>query len=186
MRQTRKVALGPKDVAVERRAGGILHLRSPHSLGPYPRKLTERLEHWAEIAPYRVFLAHGERTLTYAQALERAKRVGQYLLDKKLSAERPLVVLSGNDIEHALLHLGAMYVGVPYAPISPAYSLLSTDFAKLRFIRDLLTPGLVFANGPQYAKALEAFRGIEVLEAFDQAARTPPTSAVEDAHRGVG
>ena len=93
MRQTRKVALGPKDVAVERRAGDIVHLRSPHPLGTYPRKLTERLEHWAGVAPNRVFLAHRARSLTYAQALERARRIGQYLLQKELSAERPLVVL---------------------------------------------------------------------------------------------
>ncbi len=183
MRQTRKVALGPKDVAVERRAGGILHLRSPHSLGPYPRKLTERLEHWAEIAPHRVFLAHGERTLTYAQALERAKRVGQYLLDKKLSAERPLVVLSGNDIEHALLHLGAMYVGVPYAPISPAYSLLSTDFAKLRAILELLTPGLAFVSQREpFKKALEIVK-CEVIHRLEE---PRATSGVDEAQARVG
>ncbi len=183
MRQTRKVALGPKDVAVERRAGGILHLRSPHSLGPYPRKLTERLEHWAETAPHRVFLAHGERTLTYAQALERAKRVGQYLLDKKLSAERPLVVLSGNDIEHALLHLGAMYVGVPYAPISPAYSLLSTDFAKLRAILELLTPGLAFVSQREpFKKALEIVK-CEVIHRLEE---PRATSGVDEAQARVG
>ena len=85
--------------------------------------------------------------------------MGQYLLQKELSAERPLVVLSGNDIEHALLHLGAMYVGVPYAPISPAYSLLSTDFGKLRAIFGLLTPGLAFVSDRKmYQKALAPCR----------------------------
>ncbi len=183
MRPARKVALGPKDVAVERRAGGILHLRSPHSLGSYPPKLTECLEHWAAVAPDRVFLAQRGRTLTYAQALERAKRVGQYLLDKKLSLERPLVVLSGNDIEHALLHLGAMYVGIPYAPISPAYSLLSTDFAKLRAILELLTPGLAFvAHMGTFKNALEVVK----CEVIDRLEEPRATSAVEEAHARVG
>jgi feruloyl-CoA synthase len=182
---------GSQEVLAERRADGSVLLRARAPLPGYPARLTDRLEHWAEKAPGRILFAQrdaggGWRSVTYAQALAQARAIGGYLVKKKLSPERPLVVLSGNDIEHALLHLGAMYVGVPYAPVSPAYSLLSTDFAKLRFIRDLLTPGLVFANGPQYAKALEAFRGIEVLETFDQAARTSPTSAVEDAHRGVG
>ena len=182
---------GSQEVLAERRADGSVLLRARAPLPGYPARLTDRLEHWAAKAPGRILFAQrdaggGWRSVTYAQALAQARAIGGYLVKKKLSPERPLVVLSGNDIEHALLHLGAMYVGVPYAPVSPAYSLLSTDFAKLRFIRDLLTPGLVFANGPQYAKALEAFRGIEVLETFDQAARTSPTSAVEDAHRGVG
>src|SRR5687767_11670846 len=162
-RSMRRVALGPSDVVVER-AGDILHVRSPHALGPYPRKLTERLEHWAQRAPDRILLAQrnerGWRTLTYAQALERARRVGEYFLQKKLSAERPLAVLSGNDIEHAVLHLGAMLAGIPYAPISPAYSLLSTDFGKLRAIFELLTPGLVFASQKEpFHKAIDAVCG---------------------------
>src|SRR5574341_205444 len=162
---SRKLALGPSEVVVERRAGGIVHVRSPHRLADYPVKLTERLEHWAARAPDRPLFAQrnapGWRTVTYAQALEQARRVGAYLLRENLGPERPLVVLSGNDIEHALLHLGAMYVGVPYAPISPAYSLLSTDFGKLRFILDLLTPGLGFAAGSQYQPAIDAVRSEE-------------------------
>jgi feruloyl-CoA synthase len=118
LRRVRQVPLGPRDVVAERRADGCIILRSPHPLGPYPRKMTERLEHWAVAAPERVFLAQREgsggwRTLTYRQARERARRVGQFLLAKKLTAERPLMVISGNDIEHALLHLGAKYVGLP-------------------------------------------------------------------------
>src|SRR5688500_18921955 len=188
MRSIRKVALGPKAVSVERSAGGSVYLRSPHALGAYPRKMTERLEHWARAAPDRLLFAQrnasGWRTLTYAGALQRARRVGQYLLGKNLSAERPLLVLSGNDIEHALLHLGAMYVGVPYAPVSPAYSLLSSDLAKLRFIRELLTPGLVFANGAQFERALQVFNGVEVLERFADARGSPEKA--QEAHARVG
>ena len=162
MSSIRKVAFGPRDVEVERGAGGSLYLRSPHALAAYPARLTERLDYWAQAAPGRVLLAQrdgaGWRTLTYAQARERARRVAQYLLRKELSPGRPLLVLSGNDLEHALLHLGAMYAGIPYAPISPAYSLLSTDFGKLRAIFELLTPGLVFAKGEQFGRAFEQSR----------------------------
>jgi feruloyl-CoA synthase len=180
-----------QEVLAERRPDGAILLRAKGELGPYPKHLLERLRHWAEAAPERVLFAQrnaggGWRTLTYSKALADAKRIGTYLVKKNLSAERPLVVLSGNDIEHALLHLGAMYVGVPYAPVSPAYSLLSTDFAKLRFIRDLLTPGLVFASGPQYARALEVFDGIEVLRDFDDCLRDAPGRETEEAHAAVG
>jgi feruloyl-CoA synthase len=187
MRPIRKVALGPKDVTVERRAGGIVHLRSPHRLPAYPGKITERLEYWAQAAPARVLFAQrageGWRRLTYREARERARRVAQYLLSKKLSAERPLVVLSGNDIKHALLHLGAMYAGIPYAPVSPAYSLLSTDFAKLRAIFAVLTPGLAFtSNRKIYEKAL-AQVPCEVIDRLEEPA---PTAAVDEAHARVG
>src|SRR5438067_5467786 len=112
-RPLRPVRLGPRDVRVERRAGGVIHMRSPHELGPYPRHLLERLAFWAARAPERTLFAQrdkagGWRTLNYRDALGKAQRVGQFLMEQGLSAERPLVVLSGNDIEHALLHLGAM------------------------------------------------------------------------------
>jgi len=183
--------LARQRVQTERRPDGAILLRESAPLGAYPRHLLEPLRHWAERAPDRVLLAQRQpsgnwRTLCYGEALERARRVGQYLLERNLSAERPLVVLSGNDIEHALLHLGALYVGIPYAPVSPAYSLLSTDFAKLRAIRDLLTPGLVFANGPQFRKALEVFDGVEVLENFEDCLKDPPSEEVEKAHLRVG
>jgi len=158
----RAVRLGPRDVVVDRRPDGIIHLRSPHPLPPYPAKLTERLEHWAAIAPERLFLAQrnavgGWRYVSYASALEQVRRIGTFLLGCGLSPARPIVILSGNDIEHALLALAAIYVGIPYAPISPAYSLISADFSKLRYICDLLTPGLVFAaDGERFARAIDA------------------------------
>src|SRR5438874_3818177 len=170
-RPRRPLELGPKDVTVERGADGVIYLRSPHALGPYPDRMTERFELWASRAPERILFAQRDgqqwRTVSYGEALQKARRIGAALLAKGLSAERPLVVLSGNDIEHGLVHLGAMYAGIPYAPISPAYSLLSTDFGKLRAVFDLLTPGLVFVcERAAYAKALEAVvapRGIEVI-----------------------
>jgi feruloyl-CoA synthase len=194
MRRFRKVSLGPTEVTIDRRRDGTIVLRSPHKLAPYPRKLTERLEHWAAKAPERVLFAQREdkgwRNITYAQALERARSIGAGLLQKKLSAERPLVVLSGNDIEHALLHLAALYIGIPYVPISPAYSLVSSDFARLRYIMELLTPGLVYASdGELYARAIDAAvpRDVEVLLKDDvERLELTPHSAVEEAHAGVG
>ncbi len=179
---------GSQEVVSERRADGAILLRATRPLDAYPRHLVERLRFWAARAPDRVLFAQrdaggGWRSITYKEALAKARAVGQYLLKKGLSAERPLMVLSGNDIEHALLHLGAMYVGVPYAPVSPAYSLLSRDFAKLRFIRDLLTPGLVYAKGAQFRPALEVFEGTPVLE---EVLEEVPDHETDAAHARVG
>jgi len=159
---TRTLRLGPTEIHAEHGEGGVVHLRSPHALEPYPARITERLEYWAAREPARVFLAErapggGWRTLTYGEALEQARHVAAALLARGLSAERPVAVLSGNDIAHALLQLGALYAGIPYAPVSPAYSLLSADFGKLRHVLRLLTPGLVFAaDGAPFARAIEA------------------------------
>src|SRR6202050_1507256 len=158
----RPVLLGPADVVVERRGDGAIVLRSPHPLPAFPQKLTERLVHWAKAAPERVFLAQRDaagawRTLTYADALTQGRAIAAALLERVLSPERPIAILSGNDIEHALLGLAAMHVGIPYAPISVPYSLLSKDFGKLKTIIEVLGPGLVFAaNGAAFARAIAA------------------------------
>ena len=174
MRRTRSLRLAAPAIVAERR-GGALYLRSSHPLGAYPRTMTERLDYWAARAPERVFLAQRAADgawlrLTYAQARTRARRVAAALLERRLSAERPLAVLSGNDIEHALLELAAMYIGVPYAPVSPAYSLVSTDFAQLRRVMELVTPGLAYvANRAQFQRATDAAcGGIEVIDALPE------------------
>src|SRR5437016_6590773 len=132
----RAVRLGPRDVVSERRPDGTIRLTSPHALAPYPAKLTERLQYWAAPAPERTFLAQraasGWRKISYGETLVQVRRIGAALLRRDLSPERPIAILSGNDIEHALIGLAAMYVGIPYAPISPAYALISTDFGRLR------------------------------------------------------
>jgi feruloyl-CoA synthase len=158
----RPVKLGPPDVVVERRGDGTIILRSPHPLRPYAKNLTERLVHWADAAPNRIFIAQrdnggGWRTMTYAQTLASVRAIAASLLERDLSTERPIAILSGNDIEHALLGLAAMHVGIPYAPISVPYSLMSQDFGKLKSIIGILTPGLVFAaNGTAFARAIAA------------------------------
>jgi feruloyl-CoA synthase len=158
----RPVRLGAPDTVVTRDAEGTIHLRARAPLGAYHANLGEPLAHWAREAPERVFLAQrgpddAWRKLTYAQVFDTVKRIGAALLKRGLSPERPIVILSGNGIEHALLGLAAAYVGIPYAPISPAYSLMSSDFGKLRMIVDLLTPGLVFAaDGGAFGRAIGA------------------------------
>ncbi|HEX5476302.1 MAG TPA: AMP-binding protein, partial [Burkholderiales bacterium] len=195
-RPLRAVKLGPAEVTLERRPDGALLLASPHALAPYPSKITERLEHWAARAPERILLARrdaapGWRTLSYAQALVRARRIAQALLARGLSAERPVMVLSGNDLEHALIELGALYAGIAYAPVSPAYSLLSSDFAKLKAIVALLTPGLVYASDRTlFKRAVEAVvpEGVEVLfrSDFSRLEEAAATARVDEAHARVG
>lgn len=136
-------------------------LRSPLALGAHARAVGEWLQGWAGTAPQRTFLAEraGERwrKVGYREAYELVRRIGQGLLDRKLDASTPVVILSENSVDHALLALAAMQVGVPVAPISPAYSLMSKDFAKLKAIFELLRPGLVWTADPErFAQALDA------------------------------
>src|SRR5580693_6652476 len=158
----RPVNLGPSGVRVDKTPDGVRYVQATQPLGDYPVKLTDRLEHWAIHAPDRTLYAKrtssGEwRRITYAEARELARNIGQALINRGLSPEHPIAILSGNDLEHALLSLGAMYAGVPFAPISTGYSLVSSDFAKLRYILDLVKPGLVFAaSGAKFQRALDA------------------------------
>jgi feruloyl-CoA synthase len=169
-RKMRSIRVGDPAVSVERDRDGAVRLRSREPLGAYAATLTERLDHWASVAPERALFAQRSgsawKRLTYAEARLRAKRIAAGLLARGLSAERPLAVLSGNDMEHALLLLGAMYAGVPYAPVSPAYSLVSSDFAQLKHVMELITPGLVYASDEgAFGKAVNAAvpRNAEVL-----------------------
>jgi feruloyl-CoA synthase len=200
----RAVKLGPADVVVERRGDGAIVMRSPHPLPAYPRMLSERLAHWAAVAPDRVFLAQrdavgGWRTMSYAQSLTALRALAAALLQRGLSAARPVAILSGNDIEHALLGLAAMHVGIPYAPISVPYSVLSQDFGKLNTIMEILSPGLVFAaNGSAFARAIVAVlpRRIEVAVTVNPLAdrttttfatllQAPASAEVDKAHARV-
>ena len=158
----RQVRMGTLDAVLDRRADGAIVIRASQDLGGYHAALSEPLAHWAKAAPDRVFLAQRDaqdnwRKLTYAQVFDQVKRIGAALLRRGLSPDKPIIILSGNGIEHALLGLAAMHVGIPYAPVSPAYSLMSSDFGKLRMIVDLLTPGMVFAaDGNVFGKAIAA------------------------------
>jgi feruloyl-CoA synthase len=158
----REIRLAPTDVVLEKKPDGTMYVRSTLELGPYPKRMTDRLDHWAKQTPDRTFIAQRTpegpwRRLTYAQAAAWGRQIGQALVKRGLSPKRPIAILSGNDIEHALIGLGAMYAGVPYSPISTAYSLVSKDFGKLKHIFKVLTPGLVFAaSGQKFAAAIKA------------------------------
>jgi feruloyl-CoA synthase len=152
---------GCVEATIENRADGSTLMRSTEALRWLPEKLTDCLAQWAQEAPGRSFVARralgGDWVhITYAQMLARAQAVGQALVDLGLSAERPVMILSGNDLEHLTLALGAMWAGVPYVPVSTAYSLVSQDFGKLKHILAVTTPGLVFASDAAYAKAIAA------------------------------
>ena len=164
------LSFAPAAVEVERRADGVLVLRSPQRLQAHARCLGEHLERWAREAPERCVLAERAgadwRRLTFGEALVQARSIGAALLARGLSAERPAMVLSDNAIDHALLALGAMHVGVPVAPVSPAYSLMSKDCAKVKGIAGLLKPGLVYAaDGAKFAGVLGSvdFGGAEIV-----------------------
>lgn len=157
----RQVSIGHPEVQVTQSQGEV-HIRTLEPLAERPDRLLDRLLHWAEVRGQQTFIAardpQGEwRHVSYAQMLADVRAIAQSLLSYGLSAERPLALLSGNDIEHLQIALGAMYAGIPYCPVSPAYSLLSQDFAKLRHVCDVLQPGLVFvSDSAPYQKAIDA------------------------------
>ncbi|HYK62918.1 MAG TPA: feruloyl-CoA synthase [Bryobacteraceae bacterium] len=196
----RKVRFGPMEVNLSHGLDGVMYVRPRHELGRYPTRLTDRLDYWAQRAPDRVFLGQRTpdgawRTIGYAEARIKSRNIAQALLDRRLSPERPIAILSGNDIEQALLGLGAMYAGVPFSPISPAYSLISSDFGKLRHIIGLLTPGLVYVTNPApFRRAIEAVvpavvqGDAELITGAEFAglASTSPTDAVDRASAAVG
>lgn len=160
MTNYRPVLLGDFKARMEERADGTTLIHCTKPLEPYARCLTDRLDHWAQATPDATFIAQrdpqGEWVrLRYAQTREKVRAIAAALLTRDLSPERPLAILSGNEIEQALLLLAGMYVGIPVAPISPAYSLVATDFAKLRDIIARLTPGMVYvSHAPPFAKAI--------------------------------
>jgi feruloyl-CoA synthase len=172
----RPLEFGVTRVALRDGPAGVSYVRAEQPLAEHARRLTDRLVHWANTEPDRTFIARrtknadgstGEwRRISYSEALDSARRIGQALLDRGLDAERPVAILSENDLEHALLALGCLYAGVPYCPVSPAYSTVSQDYEKLRHVLTTLTPGLVFAaDSARYGKAIAAAvpAGVEVV-----------------------
>lgn len=154
---------GCLDATLETRGDGVQLLRSTEPLAAHAPRLTDRLEHWARIAPDRVLIARRSTggsdwvRITYAQMLQRVRAVGQALTDRGLSAERPIVILSDNDLEHFTLMLAALWAGVPSTTVSAAYSLVAQDYSKLRHILDKLRPGLLFAShGEPFSRGIQA------------------------------
>ncbi len=192
--------LAPAAVDVER-LGDDLVLRCPHRPGPAARALGVLLERWAERTPERVFLARRDgadwRTLTYAEALDQVRRLASALLLHGATPTRPIAILSENSPAHAVLQLAAMHIGVPVAPVSPAYSLMSTSFDNLRVVMDILRPSIVFAESlPRYAAAVATLPDDVMLLGAGDAGRpstslaellnTPPSEAMAQRFAEVG
>jgi feruloyl-CoA synthase len=149
----------------EHRADGSILLRSPEPLREGARCVGDWLEQWARQAPDNIFLAERAGSdapwtaVTYAQALRQVRAAASWILAEGLGAERPVAILSDNSIDHALLALAAQHVGVPSAAISPAYSLMSKDFDKLKTMIALLEPGAIYVSATKpFAAALAAIR----------------------------
>ncbi|MDP3826901.1 MAG: feruloyl-CoA synthase [Polaromonas sp.] len=169
----RPLTFGVTRIAAREGDGGTRYIKADQPLGDYAARITDRFLHWAQTVPERSFLARRVRQadgstgdwqhLSYGQALASARALGQALLDRGLSVDRPVVILSENGLEHAQLALGCLYAGIPYCPASPAYCLVSQDYDKLRHILHTLTPGLVFAtDAARYGKAILAAVGADV------------------------
>ncbi|WP_370691208.1 feruloyl-CoA synthase [Bradyrhizobium sp.] len=192
-------------ITVDRRADGSIIVKSTVPLQPAARCVGDWLEHWARQTPAKVFL--GERatvdapwtTVTYSDALRQVRSAASWILAQGLSARRPLVILSDNSADHALFALAAMHAGVPAAAISPAYSLMSRDFDKLKSMVGLLDPGAIYVSGTKpFAAALAAIKplhGAVIVTGdvdsgdaipFRQIAATPETDAMARAFATVG
>ncbi len=193
---------------------GTHYLSTEQALQPYPERITDRLRHWARTAPERTWMAQrtpaatpGEpsgdwQRISYRQAWDSARAIAQALLDRGLSAERPVLILSENSLEHALLALGCLVAGVPHVPTSPAYSLISTDYDKLRHVLHTVTPGLVFAtDAVRYGRAIRSavaadtevvlVNGADTLDThrctpFAELVATEATEAVDRAMAATG
>ena len=193
----RPLEFGVTRGALRQGTDGVTYLRAEQSLQPYARRMTDRLVHWAKTDPTRIFMARRKRNadgstgdwdqVTFGAALEKARRIGQALVDRGLSAERPVAILSENSLEHALLALGCLYAGVPHCAVSPAYSTISQDYEKLKHVIHTITPGLVFATDEsRYGKAARAAApaGVEVI--YGQPPENQPTAAVDAAMEATG
>lgn len=196
----RKVNWLKRDIAVERRDDGVIVLKSRIPLMDFERHIPAALARWARQKPDHIWLAQRKgadrqwRKVSYGEAKQTVDALTQGLLDLGLPPKRPLVILSGNSIEHALITQAAMQARIPVAPLSPAYSLMSQDHAKLRYVFDLIKPAAVMVqDGAQFGKALAALdlAGIAVIHvdrpaegiesvAYTDLAATPVTSAVEE------
>ncbi|MDD5286119.1 MAG: feruloyl-CoA synthase [Desulfuromonadaceae bacterium] len=198
------IDFAPASVNVEETSDGGFLLTSPMPLEEYESSLGMLLRRWAKEAPERTFLGERElsgqwRLLTYSETAGLADSIAQGLIDRKLGPERPVMILSGNSINHALLMLGSFIAGVPMAPVSVAYSLLSDDFRKLKAIFSEVKPALVYTeSGMMFSRALNALdlSGVEVVikdgevdgvstTPFASLLETPATNEVEDAFAKV-
>jgi feruloyl-CoA synthase len=202
--RVRQVRLRASGASLEHRADGAILVRANERLAAYPKILTDRIAHWASVAPGRICVAKRERgggwrSLNYSQVYAAVRSIAAALLNRGLSADRPIAILSENDLEHLLLMLAGQHAGIPTAHLSPVYSLVSKDLAQLRHCLNLLTPGMVFASsGDKYLRAIEVAVSDEMelvvgceppefrkATQFAQLLETKPTSAVDATHERI-
>lgn len=175
----RPVRFFSPDVELVRQRDDLCLMRSLEPLAPYDQKVGDWLDRWAREAPDRVFLVEqtsdGERTIRYGEAHEAALNLAEGLLRFDLGPDRPLAILAANGIDHALIMLAALYVGIPLAPIAPAYALQSTDYLKLAHSFRLLTPGIIVVeDGEVYRRAIEQALQVDIpVAAFRHASAAP-------------
>ncbi|RJP24018.1 MAG: feruloyl-CoA synthase [Deltaproteobacteria bacterium] len=163
--------LAPAEVDAQKTPEGGYLLRSPKALEPHEVSLGAMFRRWVAESPDRILLgerdASGEwRLVTWGEAGRLADSVAQALIDRRMGSSLPVMILSGNSVDHALLMLGGFVAGVPVVPVSVAYSLLSQDFSKLKSIFREVKPALVFAeNAGMFSRALAALdlAGVEVV-----------------------
>jgi feruloyl-CoA synthase len=196
----RKIEWLSRDIAVERRPDGVIILKSRIPLKAYEKHIPASLAKWAKEAPSRIWLAQRAgadrqwRKLSYGEAKRTVDGLTQGLLDLGLEPGRAVAILSGNSIEHALMTQAAMQARLAAAPVSPAYSLMSQDHLKLKYLFELIKPAVVMVqDGPTFEKALNALdlagatvvhvaRPCESIKsvAFAELATTPVTRDVEE------
>src|ERR1700724_573029 len=171
----RKIEWLKRDIAVERRPDGVIVLKSRIPLKPYEKHIPASLAKWARERPDRTWLAQRTgsdrqwRKLSYGQAKRTVDALTQALLNLNLNPGSPVAILSGNSIEHALMTMAAMQARFPAAPVSPAYSLMSHDHLKLKYLFDLIKPAVVMVqDGPTFEKALHALP-LDVVTVIDVA-----------------
>ena len=190
---------------VEQRSDGTFLIRRQMALEPHPQRCTDVLQRWAREAPDRVFMAQRPRNgaregaweeWTYGRTLAAVRSLGQALLDRELSDDRPVMILSENQVENQLLALACSHVGVPYVPVAPAYSLNAPDHEQLKWLASLCRPGLVYSSsGAAYRAAIDAaLPGVDWVSTacegtratpFDELLRRAPTPAVDQAHDAI-
>jgi feruloyl-CoA synthase len=158
------------DVVHTRRADGAIFLHARQALGPVANRTTDWLDHWAQATPDAVFLAErsgaGWREVGYLAAQQQARALAAGLLDLGLGPDKPIMVISGNGVDHGLLALAAQYVGVPIVPVAEQYALIPEARKQLDYVAGLTRPGLIFAeNGTALKDVLQrdSFAGAHIV-----------------------
>ena len=182
----------PHAISREDRADGTILLRSDYDLGPVTDRTGDWLHHWASEAPDRVFLAErsgaGWREESYSATLQQVRAIAASLLARGMGADTPILIMSGNGVDHGLLSLGAQYAGVPTVPVAEQYSLIHGAHGRLRHAIELVRPKMAYVvDADQYGEALklDALEGVEIVATRNGAATVTPFADLLKGDAGV-